>query len=85
MASSSVNPPSPLIKQDSPQHASASSRDLRAARREEQRVQDQLNATADLSKVRALMDHPAPVAGDVNIATPPRRHVSPGEQLSLAI
>ena len=59
------------MRQDSPPLDQASSRDLRAARRDQQRVQDRLNATADLSEVRALMDHPVPVAGDVNITSPP--------------
>ena len=69
MASSSVNPPFPLIKPDSPQPAS--SWNLRAARRDQQRVQDQLNTSVDLSEVCALMEPPVLVAGDVNIARPP--------------
>ena len=67
---------SPRIK---PEHSSppepVTSRDLRAARREQQRAQDQLNTAANLGEVSAALDPPVPVTGDVDTPSPPRPHV----------
>ena len=74
MASS--RPRSPSVKPEHPALSEAlTSRDLRAARRDDVRAQDQLNTATNFGEASSVFNPPVPTTGDVDIRSPPRPHV----------